>query len=209
MEGEIKAFLDYLTIEKGLSKNTLTAYESDLQGYASFLKKNRIASVGVTSKDEIILYHLKMKRKGLSESSMVRSMSTMRSFYSFLANEGYISTNPTDQLDSPKVHKSLPEVLTAEEVSKLLDQPMTDTGRGVRDRSMLELLYATGMRASELVNLKVEDLNLDIGYVRCFGKGSKERIVPLGSHARKWLVKYVKDIRPKGTSPDQESLVDR
>jgi len=206
MEKEIRAFLDYLTVEKGLSKNTLAAYSNDLQGYSSFLKKNRIRSFKETSKDEIILYHLKMKRKGLSESSMVRSMSTLRNFYGFLATEGRIRSNPTDQLDSPKVRKGLPEVLTVNEVQKILDQPTTDNARGIRDRSILELLYATGMRASELVSLKVGDVNLDVGYIRCFGKGSKERIVPLGSHARMWIARYTKEVRPKHARSGHEAL---
>lgn len=190
-------FLDFLSIEKGLSKNTLMAYGRDLRRYLGFLNKQGIVSLNAVNRKEIMDYLLKERDRGLNPSSVARGLVAIRMFHRFLADEGRIKEDVTDALEAPKLWKHLPECLSIKEMESLLEAPDLREPQGVRDQACLELLYAAGLRASELAGLKVGHLNFDLGYVRVIGKGEKERIVPMGSSAKKSVRRYLDQVRPK------------
>ncbi|MCG0275004.1 MAG: site-specific tyrosine recombinase XerD [Thermosediminibacteraceae bacterium] len=191
----MKRFLDFISVEKGLAVNTIESYKRDLKSYICYLKAQNIADIKSTSKTTIISYLLLMQKSGKASSSISRACAAIKSFYHFLARERYIDEDPTINLGTPKLEKKLPRVLTVQEVERLLEQPDTTDPLGFRDKTMLELLYSTGIRVSELISLTVDDVNLDMGFLRCFGKGSKERIVPIGSFAISYLRQYIIHIR--------------
>lgn len=195
MDNLILEFIEYLIVERGLSDNTIKAYRRDLKNFITYLKTQGIIDINQTSRTIIISYLLFMQKDGKASSTISRASASIKSFYHFLFRERHIDEDPTINLDSPKIEHRLPRVLTIEEVDLLLNQPDISTSLGYRDKTMLELLYATGMRVSELVSLEKSDVNLDLGYLRCFGKGSKERILPIGSMALKYLKDYVKNVR--------------
>ena len=188
MEGNVTLFLNQLKVEKGLSKNTLESYTRDLKRFHAFLKASP------PSRDKIIQYLARLYDDGLSATSVCRHLTTLRQFFKFLFQEEKIKDNPTSEIEMPSVRKKLPQVLTEEEVVQLLDAPQNDV-LGLRDRAMLEVLYATGMRVSELVDLRLASLDLKVGYVRVLGKGSKERLVPMGDMARQKLELYLDESR--------------
>lgn len=190
-------FVEFLLVERGLAKNTIDSYKRDLKSYLTYLRLQGIKNINDTNRAIIVSYLLFMQRDGKASSSISRACAAIKSFYHFLVRERYIKDDPTINLDTPKLEHRLPRVLSVEEVDKLLKQPNLNNPLGFRDRTMLELLYATGMRVTELITLTVENINLDMGYVRCFGKGSKERILPIGSIAIKYLKKYLIDVRYK------------
>ncbi|HEY8362959.1 MAG TPA: site-specific tyrosine recombinase XerD [Tissierellaceae bacterium] len=191
----MKRFLDFISVEKGLAVNTIESYKRDLKSYICYLKAQNIADIKSTSKTTIISYLLLMQKSGKASSSISRACAAIKSFYHFLARERYIDEDPTINLGTPKLEKKLPRVLTVQEVERLLEQPDTADPLGFRDKTMLELLYSTGIRVSELISLTVDDVNLDMGFLRCLGKGSKERIVPIGSFAISYLRQYITHIR--------------
>ncbi len=191
MEELVERFLNYLSVERGLAQNTLLSYGSDLRKYIAFLRKSHILTLGKTTKHEVMTYLLELKDKGLAPTTVARSLVSLKVFYRFLAQEGYLAADPTMNLESPKVWSRLPQTLSLREVETLLGKPDREDSLGLRDRAALELLYATGVRVSELIHLKMADINLEVGYLRCLGKGKKERIVPLGSHAREALKSYL------------------
>lgn len=191
----IDNFLHHLTVEKGLSRNTLEAYARDLQGYAFLLREGGIASVEGSSAEQAMGYFRHLRRKGLSARSQARVLSTLKGFHKFLVEERAVKENPLRRLRNPKFAPKLPSVLSSVEVENLLQQPDPLQPLGIRDRAMLELLYATGLRVSELIHLSLNDVNLEVGYVRTKGKGSKERIVPIGGAARRALQGYLKGPR--------------
>ena len=191
MEELIEKFLNYLSVERGLAQNTLLSYGSDLKKYIAFLRKSHILTLGKTTKHEVMTYLLELKDKGLASTTVARSLVSLKVFYRFLAQEGYLASDPTINLESPKVWSKLPETLSLGEIEVLLEKPDLEDPLGLRDRAALELLYATGARVSELINLKIADANLEVGYLRCLGKGKKERIIPLGSHAQEALKNYL------------------
>jgi len=201
----VEEFLDYLTVERGLSANTISAYRSDLKKYTDFLQKkwepsppgDRIVSPCNAARKDITSFLMSLKDKGLSANSISRGMVALKVFYRFLLRERHIKDDITSTLDSPKLWKKLPDVLTVKEVGELLSKPPTHRWMGIRDRGCLELAYATGMRASELVNLNLNDLNMDVNFVRCVGKGQKERIIPFGKNASDILKRYIEDVRPR------------
>ncbi|WP_148867153.1 site-specific tyrosine recombinase XerD [Thermosediminibacter litoriperuensis] len=197
MEDLLKQFLEFLSIEKGLARNTIESYKRDLKSYLFFLRSQNITDIKFTSKTTIISYLLLMQKSGKASSSISRACAAIKSFYHFLVRERYIKEDPTINLDTPKLEKKLPRVLTVEEVERLLEQPDTSDPLGFRDKTMLELLYATGIRVSELISLTVDDVNLDMGFLRCLGKGSKERIVPIGSFAVNYLRRYINGTRDR------------
>ena len=179
----IDRFLHHLAVEKGLSRNTLDAYARDLQGYAGIVRGRGVSEVGKITAEHTLNYFKAMRAKGLSPRSTARMLSTLKGFHKFLLQEQVLKENALRRLRSPKVVPRLPSVLTAGEVEGLLQQPNPNHPLGIRDRAMLELMYATGLRVSELIHLSVNDVNLEVGYVRTRGKGSKERIVPIGKAA--------------------------
>lgn len=211
MEELIEKFLSYLSVERGLAQNTLLSYGSDLRKYIAFLRKSHILTLGKTTKHEVMTYLLELKDKGLSPTTVARSLVSLKVFYRFLAQEGYLATDPTINLESPKVWSKLPETLSLGEIEVLLEKPDLEDPLGLRDRAALELLYATGARVSELINLKIADANLEVGYLRCLGKGKKERIIPLGSHAQEALKNYLDKGRKRlvGEKDAKELFVNR
>ncbi len=202
MQAQVDQFLNYLSVERGLAKNTIIAYGRDLRKYLKFLKEKGIESLGKSSHKEIMTYLMELKnprrlgRRGLSSASVARNLVAVKMFHRFLVAEGDLKDDPTANMDSPLVSKKLPHVLTIPEVEKLLRKASGRTLKEVRDRAILELLYGTGLRISELISLKMVDLNLRFSYLRCFGKGGKERIVPFGREARDWIKKYLEKVRP-------------
>ena len=170
-------FLHYLIVEKGLSKNTIEAYSHGLVRFVDHLKRRKIQDVHDIGKFDVQGFLLSLRKKNLNTKSVVRDLSAIRSFFRFLIQEGILETNPVEDLESPKVAKTLPEILSLKEIEQILEQPNLQTPLGMRDRAMLEILYATGMRVSELTHLPTHQVNLEGGYVLLYGKGSKERIL--------------------------------
>lgn len=197
MEKELEYYVDYLDVERGLAANTVESYGRDLRQFLAHLRINGYSSWGAVEKNRILIYMEILKKGGKSGATVSRSLAAMRSLFKFLTGEGYIEADPTSDLDTPRTGKRLPTVLSLNEVEILLQSPDTRTPAGLRDKAMLELLYATGMRVSELTGLAVQDVNLDSGFVRCLGKGNKERLVPVGSVAARALRDYLSVGRPK------------
>ncbi len=203
MKEEINSFLNYLTVEKGFSVNTLDAYRNDLQQLASFAgeeaaKQGLISSWENFSRQTMLSYMLNLKERNYAATTIARKVAATRSFFGFLKSEGIIKTDPTENMSSPSVGKSLPKPITISQVRQLLEQPAKlNTVEAKRDKAMLELLYASGMRISELVNLNLGDVNTTEGFVRCFGKGQKERIVPIYEQAARSVQEYIAETRPK------------
>lgn len=197
MEKYLDLFINYLIVEKGLSKNTVDAYSRDILDFINHLSGMGISEPGKVAPLDIVKYIGKLRDAGISPRSSARKLTTIRMFYRFLNTEGYIKSNPTLLVELPKGISRLPKALSLNDVDKLLAAPDTKTPLGSRDKAMLELLYATGLRVSELVSLKVGDVNLDIGYLMAFGKGLKERIVPMGESSQGWIKKYMADGRPR------------
>ena len=195
MDQLLDQFLHYLVVEKGLSQNTIEAYSRGLVRFVDHLKRKRIQDVRDVGKVDVQGFLLSLRKKNLNTKSVVRDLSAIRSFFRFLIQEGILETNPVEDLESPKVAKTLPEILSLKEIEQILEQPNLQTPLGMRDRAMLEILYATGMRVSELTHLPTHQVNLEGGFVLLYGKGSKERIVPLGSEAMKWVALYLKGAR--------------
>lgn len=207
MHDQLQGFLNYLSVERGLAPNTLESYGRDLRQFLTYLEEKKHVSITETTQAIVIGYLLHLQAKGRATATLSRSLAAIKSFFHFLAREQVIPRDPTVNLDAPKQEKRLPRVLTVEEVVKLLEQPDLKTPPGIRDRTMLEVLYATGLRVSELVSLKIKDINLEEGYIRCFGKGSKERIVPLGSVATKYVTFYLDHARKfLAANPKEETL---
>ncbi|MBC8473203.1 MAG: site-specific tyrosine recombinase XerD [Candidatus Omnitrophica bacterium] len=195
MNDLIEEFLGYLSVERGLSNNTLSSYKRDLSNFFGYLKKRRIVSIDKVTRQMITSFMLSEKDRGLSANSISREVACLKSFFKFLVRENKIKDNITSVIESPKLWKKLPSALDLSEVEKLLKAPNIREPMGVRDKAMLELMYATGMRVSELINLKMDDLNMGVGFIKCLGKGQKERVVPFGSKAREWLVRYLDKAR--------------
>lgn len=191
--------MEYLTVELGLSANTRQAYERDLRLFCKTLGfKNSDALVNV-SREQITGYMTQLKEKGLAAATIARKLAAIKAFYRFMTAEGYMDANPAEVVEAGTKGIKLPRVLSEDEVVRLLSQPDITTAEGFRDRTMLEVLYATGMRVSELINLTLERVDLNMKYIIAFGKGSKERIVPLGSVAAEFLQQYLEKVRPKLT----------
>lgn len=190
MQESLQDYLNYLSVERGLAKNTLESYGRDLHQYLGYLQEKKNLSLTNTTQATVIGYLLQLQARGKATATLSRSLAAIKSYYHYMARENRIERDPTVNLDAPKQEKRLPRVLSVTEVERLLEQPDIKNPVGIRDRAMLEVLYATGLRVSELVSLKVEDINLDTGYIKCYGKGSKERIVPIGSVAIKFLKLY-------------------
>jgi len=197
MEELIEQFLNFLSVEKGLASNTISSYKIDLLKFTSFLKRSHVDSMDRVKKDDLRKYLMYLKDKGLSTNSISRNLAAIKTFYKFIVNEGRVKENVAGILESPKLWKKLPNTLNVGEVDKLLNAPDSRNWRGIRDKASLELMYATGMRVSEIVNLKVSSLNMDVGFVRCIGKGSKERIIPLGGKAQSAIKKYLAKSRTR------------
>ncbi|MBI3616382.1 MAG: site-specific tyrosine recombinase XerD [Candidatus Omnitrophica bacterium] len=192
--------LDYFRLERALSVNTLSAYRRDLSQFARALGKRSPTAV---TRGEILDYLMKLRDDHLTPASVARKLVAIKVFHRFLLSEGLIRIDPATVIESPRLWKTLPEVLDRQEVLDLLKAAPGRGDKGIRDRAILELLYATGMRVSEAAGLKLTDLHLEAGFLRCFGKGGKERVVPVGRHAIDWIQRYLSKVRP-GLKPKPE-----
>jgi integrase/recombinase XerD len=195
MDQVLDSFLHYLLVEKGLSANTLEAYGHDLTRFLGYLKRKGIDEITRISKMEVKGFLIHLQKEGLSARTRARNLVAVRTFFRFLTQEGILEANPVEDFESPRLARVLPDTLTIKEVERLLDQPDPRSPLGIRDRAMLEILYATGMRVSELVHLPMNQLNLEGGFVLLYGKGSKERVVPLGQEAMNWIMLYLRTAR--------------
>ncbi len=193
----IERFLDALWMERGLSQNTLAAYRSDLVKFATWLDNRSARTLEQARREDLLDYLAEQSMLAKKPRSTARLLSCMRQFYQHSLREGWVQVDPSSRIDAPKLGRPLPKSLTEDEVEALLDAPDLDTPEGFRDRTMLELLYATGLRVSELVTLRLEQVGLAQGVVRVVGKGDKERLVPLGEDAVDWLDRFLKSTRPE------------
>jgi len=192
----IEVFVDNLWLEQGLSRNTLSAYATDLRALALWLNGQGLGLLQA-SREQLLQYLAQRAESGSKARTSARQLSSLRRFYRYLVREGRLAEDPSARIEAPKLGRSLPKSLTEAEVEALLSAPPTDDLLGLRDRAMLELLYATGLRVSELVGLELSQLNLRQGVVRVLGKGSKERLVPLGDESVAWLQDYLQEARPQ------------
>ena len=188
----IDSFIDSIWLEKGLSKNTLSSYRLDISAFDNWLGSRSLEEVDKAILLDYLSFRLK---RGYSSRSTARSLSSLRAFYSFLVKKSVVLNNPTAKIDSPKLGHSLPKVLSEKDIDKLIHSPDTKEPLGLRDRAMLELLYSSGLRVSELIKLEIINLNLRQGVVRIMGKGEKERLVPIGEEAMEWINKYLNSSR--------------
>ena len=197
----IDNFIDELWLEKGLSKNTLTAYRNDIQTFSNWYKGNSLLEV---ERVDLLDYLADRLKQGFSSRSTARSLSSLRAFYSHLTVRHNLKEDPTSRVESPKLGRSLPKTLSEEEVERLIQAPDVDDDIGLRDRAMLELIYACGLRVSELISLDILNINLRQGVIRVIGKGEKERLVPMGEEALHWVERYINKSRPNFIKADNK-----
>ena len=197
MQNLIQEFINYISVERGLAKNTLLAYARDLKMYVEYLKKGGIQSPDAVTRERVSTFLYDLKKKGLSTTSICRALTAVKMFHRFLVREGFVKDDPTNLVETPKIWKRVPEVLSQSEVESIIQAAHGKTPQMIRDYAILELFYASGMRVSELADLKMSGLNFDAGYVRCIGKGSKERLIPIGKKSREAVALYCKKVRPK------------
>lgn len=191
MKNHLKNYNDYLAVEKGLSRNTLDSYQRDLNKFVQYLNQQKVDNPELVDREILNSFIFTLKQNGYASSTISRCTASIRSLFNFLLQEGIITDNPTLHLNSPKIEKKLPRVLNTQEVDQLLSQPRKCNHNGLRDKAMLELLYASGIRVSELVSLDINDFEPHAGFLRCRGKGMKERIVPVGSVAIDHVNEYL------------------
>jgi len=194
MEALIQKFMVFLEKDKRLSENTLQSYRRDVEQYINYLHEINLQNISKTNKATIISYLLQLQKKGRATSTISRNLASIRSFYQYISKNKIIDFDPTSGLESPKVEKKLPQILSTQEVELLLEQPKCVDLKGYRDKAMLELLYATGIRVSELINLDITDVNLEMGFIKC-SKGQRERMIPIGSMAINALKDYLNKAR--------------
>ncbi|MCR5148056.1 MAG: site-specific tyrosine recombinase XerD [Eubacterium sp.] len=191
----IDKFIQYMNDVKHSSNNTLASYRRDLKKFQDYLENEKIPAFSAVNATMINTYILKLEKEGMSSATVSRNVASIRSFFIFLLNTGVITGNPTEKIKPPKVEKKTPETLSIEEVSLLLEQPSGTSDKEIRDKAMLELLYATGMRVTELISLKFSDVNLSLGFVQCIDNG-KERVIPFENAAKSALTNYLFSVRP-------------
>lgn len=192
LEDEIQLFVEYLSVERGLAENSILAYSRDLKKYAAFLKKQKVSNFNQVTREHITKFLFAEKGAGIQASSIARFLVSIKVLHRFLTREKRLKTDVTDVLTLPRLWKRLPTYLTQKEVDSILKAPNLRTAEGKRDQAILELLYSSGVRVSELSSLKRQDVNLESGFLKCFGKGGKERVVPLGSKAKEAIESYLK-----------------
>ncbi|MBY0190651.1 site-specific tyrosine recombinase XerD [Bacillus safensis] len=198
MNDQLSDFIHFMTVERGLSENTIVSYKRDLQNYLSFLMTHeQLTDISDVTRLHIIHYLKQLKEEGKSSKTSVRHLSSIRSFHQFLLREKVTTDDPSWNIETQKTERTLPKVLSLGEVEKLLDTPNQNTPFDYRDKAMLELLYATGIRVSEMLDLTLADVHLTMGFIRCFGKGRKERIVPIGEAAASAIEEYIEKGRSK------------
>ena len=206
MEREIREFISYLHNAKRTSYNTEVSYQRDLKKMAAFLEEKGIREFGLVKGEDLSDYLRYMENEHFASSTISRNVASIRAFFQYLVKGGKLENDPSDDLKSPKVEKKMPEILSIAEVERLLTQPDIRTEKGQRDSAMLEVLYATGMRVSELTHLRVSDVNLRLSYIVCHDD-SKERVIPLGSVCRDALYRYIRDARPTFVKNSEETVL--
>jgi integrase/recombinase XerD len=209
MHERIQQFLQYLTVEKGLSSNTIESYGADLKRYSEFLKARALNRLEDVTRRDLLDFLAARKQNGLSSRSLSRQIATLRNFYRFLNQEKILQTDPTQNIESPRDWRRLPKTMALEEVERLLNLPKGPTPSAVRDDALIELIYATGLRVSELTTLPLQAVNTDVGYVLATGKGGKQRIIPMGAMALQKLKTYLETARArlaKGRGSDRVFL---
>lgn len=190
----VEEYTSFMTNVRHKSVNTVESYRRDVTQYITYLNESGIEDIALATKTTILSYLLFLQKKGKASSTVSRTLASLRSFYLFMLQNGRISSNPTSNLEAPHVEKKTPQILSGEEVEKLLEQPSGVDNKGIRDKAMLELLYATGIRVSELINLDITDVNIPMSFIRCKG-GRKERIIPMGNKAKEALSQYIINAR--------------
>ena len=195
MKEHLRSYIHYITLEKNLSENTVLSYKLNLNRYLDYLESMRIKNADDIKEETIIEFLRTLSELLLSAKSISQNISAIKGFHKFLFGDGLVKNDPTQNLTKPKIRKSLPEVLTQDEVDLILKQPDTSERLGLRDKAILETMYATGMRVSEALTVKQSDINFSDGFVRVFGKGSKERLIPIGRSAISWIKKYQSEVR--------------
>ncbi|MCS7049205.1 MAG: site-specific tyrosine recombinase XerD [Verrucomicrobiae bacterium] len=196
MEELVTEFLRQVSLERGLATNTRLAYARDLRRHTEFLRQRQIVSATAVQPHHLAEFLVRERERGLNARSMARALAALRQFYGFLRREKWITTDPTQTLDGPRLWRTVPATLEYAEVKALLAAPRTDTRQGLRDRALLELMYACGLRVSEVANLTLQSVNAEAGFVRVRGKGNKERLVPIGRTALAWVERYRQQARP-------------
>lgn len=196
MEAEIHAFVSYLRVDKGLSQNTIESYRRDMVKFGLLVRERKL-HVSEITRDDVVAFLASLYRKGLDSRSVARHLATLRHFFRFAVIEGLIGEDPAATIEAPKTMQSLPEFLSVDEVERLLQQPDLTNIVGIRDRAMIELMYSTGIRVSELCGIRTTDLKADPGCLRCIGKGNKERLVPVGRQAIEAVQRYLAESRPE------------
>ncbi|MFB8581480.1 site-specific tyrosine recombinase XerD [Enterococcus gallinarum] len=196
MKEQFIDYLHYLTIERGLSQNTRKSYERDLEQYLTFLTEQHIKDWQAVDRVLILSFLQQLQQSGKSSATIIRMVSSLRRFHQFLRQERFTDHDPMQHIDSPKKQQKLPDTLSLSEVERLIETPDTKEVLGIRDRAILEVMYATGLRVSELIGLQLKDLHLSMGLLQTTGKGDKERIVPLGDLAIQWIETYLEEARP-------------
>lgn len=197
MKKDLQSFIRFLSVERGLSKNTLESYERDLQQFVTYLEGQGVAAWRDSGRTHIAGYLSRLKQLGRATATLSRTMVSIRTLYQYLIRERMLESDPSVMVETPKLEKKPPTVLSISEVGTLLEAPKLESAGGARDKAMLELLYATGIRVSELTSLNITDVNLDMGFIRCIGKADKERIIPIGSISVRCLESYLSKHRPK------------
>jgi len=211
MRALLDEFLNYLSVERGLSKNTISSYKTDIIAFIERMDKIGVKDIDRVKRQDITSHMLYLKDKKISSNSISRALVAIKMFYRFLVQEKLAKDDVAGILDSPKLIRPLPNVLNVEEVDRLLSAPDLRDWMGIRDRAALELMYASGMRVSEIVELTMDGLNLDVGFIKCRGKGDKERVVPIGKSAKEAVTRYIDKVRPRlsGKSADKHLFLSR
>lgn len=198
VQDEMQDFIHFLTVEKGLSQNTIVSYKRDLKRYLEYLQQvEQVQKLNDVIRIHIIQFLAFLKKEGKSSKTLARHIASIRAFHQFLLRDKVVDHDPSVHLETPKMERTLPQVLSFREVENLLNTPDLTTTYGIRDKAMMELLYATGIRVSELINLDLDNVHLTMGFVRCIGKGDKERIIPLGQMASDSVEQYLRESRPQ------------
>lgn len=200
-------FLNYLSLERGLATNTIVSYKKDLEKFFNFLDEKKANELANLSRDDFVEFIYSLKDKKLQANSIARNIVAIKVFFRYLVSQRYLQKDATELIDSPRLWKILPDVLSIEEVERFLKVIKGEKAKHLRDQACFELMYASGMRVSELVNLKISDLDLNLGIVRCLGKGQKERIVPIGRLAQSAMKNYLEQARPKLLKNKQSSYL--
>ena len=206
MNTYVKEYTSFMTDIRHKSLNTVESYKRDVTQYISYLDGTGVTDISSTTKTTVLSYLLYLQKEGRASSTVSRTLASLRSYYLFMMQNGVVKSNPTSNLEAPHVEKKIPKILSGEEVELLLEQPKNCDNKGIRDKAMLELLYATGIRVSELINIDVSDVNVPMSFVRCKG-GKKERIIPMGHQAKDALENYINNVRKYMVKDENETAL--